>query len=1786
MRNPNLPYTPRRSSAAALLLVSFLLAAAPAAEGQLVTSIFDGATPPEVQAGAPAGSFALSDFESVNLYSGKVNFALPLLRIGGRGEAGYTMTLRIERSWGFDTQFVCGTTNCAPEAPRHSALPMETTVSYDPGYSPGVLTMRTGINTVAGIVDDSNQTSSNCHENDVMEERKLTRLTFLRPDGAEVSLRDAKYGGEPFVNQNAAECRQEPSPGFSDRGREFVAADGSATVFVADEVVDEDITFTEYHSELISTDPQRGPAGRLAMRNGTIYRLAGGTDSGRVSWIRDRNGNQVSFLYGGPGGTVSQVTDPLGRVVNIAYDQNCAGTTCDKITYTGADNNSRAIEVHRKSLADLLCSRSGSDVPAIDRHLCPGAGAGNVKSHDQLFPKAEKGGDQGSNDGRIFNPDDLVSKVELPNGKYYSFKYTIYGELYSVTLPTDAVIEYDWRPAVTSSNCSLTAAPFCAGIQQTGNSLSLLRRVAERREKAAGSTVTARTTFALSTRLNCITGTSVACSDVTVKHYDSATARTPLSQEIHHFYGLANNPAQPAPWEYPTWRTGKEFQTEVKDSGGTLLRRIDNVWEQREQPAWWTSPTAPNPSSAGNGHNAANAPPVDVRIANTDTALPLTSTLNIVSRVAYSYSNDRFNNRTDVKQYDYDHTDSQGVPLLSSSDLLSWLHTEYETSSTYTLSGANFDEAAGVDEDNDGTAGAALKSYLPSVVTKQWLCGERASSCPESSAYAKNEFSIDHNSLVARSSISGHDSSNFSTSYTVRGNRTQLRRWKNPGNTEISQTLTYDIAGNVTKVLDFENIPTTISYADCFTSGSPPSGSGSTFAFPTTITRDAGGLDHEIRFCYDYDLGSQTEAYDENDFKTEFFYTDLLDRPTRIIDPLFATTTFTYDDDDLIITTTQQQDSCGSTTDEIVSKVVFDGFGRQLRSEQHEDGTACIATIQTYDGLGRVDEVGNPQRESRCLTPSDSMFLSLPADTTEYEYDGLGRVTRIIHPDGSSDRNQYISHITLHTDPAGNPRELTYDALERITRVNEGSSSDRYTTRYDYDALGNLTRVRQGPSSQQQQRTFGYDSLGRLVCAANPESRVGSAACNTSTLPTSGVDRFTYDNNSNLLTTTDARGVTVTTSYDHLNRPTSISYSDSTPDVNFCYDGADFVGSACTTSQVNGEKGQLTYAGSSVSATRYESFNRRGQVIGSSQQTGGATYSFSYSYNKAGALETQQYPSSLLVKTCYDAAGRIDEVSSTGTPAATYGSGFSYAPHGAIEELKLGNNLYEYRDYNNRLQPIEVGLGTFSGGSDKLKLEFTYGSSRNNNGNILSQVITRPSLSALTQSYTYNSLNRLISAAESGAGTAWSRSYSYDIFGNRAVSANRGLPTSPLMPTATTGFSSATNRLTLSGASYDNAGNLTGTPLGDTLAYDAENRLTGYTLSSATTNYKYGPQGRRVQKLTPTTTETYVYDAFGKLAAEYSTATPTSPGTFYRTTDHLGSTRLVTKQDQSDAACFDFAPFGEEIPDTLGSRSSNACFAASFDGRHRFTGKERDPESDLDYFLARYYSGPMGRFLSVDPENAGADPAFPQTWNAYAYVNNNPLKLVDPDGRVVFTAAALAYLAFEVASTAIDVVNAVQTVRDPNASTTEKAVAVAGAVAGLAVPGPTGKLATTAGKALRAQRAAQLETNRRVGRAFEKTVTATLKGKQSDVVEQLTIRTESGRRIRVDNAGRVGDKTKITEAKSSPTAKPSTNQVGGFRELEEGGGVVVGKGKPGFPKGTVIEPTKVKIVRPKDLEDL
>ena len=63
-----------------------------------------------------------------------------------------------------------------------------------------------------------------------------------------------------------------------------------------------------------------------------------------------------------------------------------------------------------------------------------------------------------------------------------------------------------------------------------------------------------------------------------------------------------------------------------------------------------------------------------------------------------------------------------------------------------------------------------------------------------------------------------------------------------------------------------------------------------------------------------------------------------------------------------------------------------------------------------------------------------------------------------------------------------------------------------------------------------------------------------------------------------------------------------------------------------------------------------------------------------------------------------------------------------------------------------------------------------------------------------------------------------------------------------------------------------------------------------------------------------------------------------------------------------------------------------------------FTAKERDSETGLDFFGARYFGSALGRFTSPDPLMASAHSSNPQSWNRYAYALNNPLRFVDPDG--------------------------------------------------------------------------------------------------------------------------------------------------------------------------------------------
>jgi RHS repeat-associated protein len=145
---------------------------------------------------------------------------------------------------------------------------------------------------------------------------------------------------------------------------------------------------------------------------------------------------------------------------------------------------------------------------------------------------------------------------------------------------------------------------------------------------------------------------------------------------------------------------------------------------------------------------------------------------------------------------------------------------------------------------------------------------------------------------------------------------------------------------------------------------------------------------------------------------------------------------------------------------------------------------------------------------------------------------------------------------------------------------------------------------------------------------------------------------------------------------------------------------------------------------------------------------------------------------------------------------------------------------------------------------------------------------------------------------------------------------------------------------------------------------------------------------------------TATYDAFGDLAAEYSTQAVVSPcgtNTCYLTVDHLGSTRMLTDSNGNTTKLYDYLPFGEEL--LAGQDGRSSLYASSPDGLGpKFTGQTWDGESSLYWFNVRHMSGAQGRFQGVDPYNAGANLSDPQTWNMYAYVGNNPLSYTDPSG--------------------------------------------------------------------------------------------------------------------------------------------------------------------------------------------
>jgi RHS repeat-associated protein len=878
------------------------------------------------------------------------------------------------------------------------------------------------------------------------------------------------------------------------------------------------------------------------------------------------------------------------------------------------------------------------------------------------------------------------------------------------------------------------------------------------------------------------------------------------------------------------------------------------------------------------------------------------------------------------------------------------------------------------------------------------------------------------------------------------GNLTAEYRWDStkPGYASISsgtpltagnavvKRYEYTARGNLKKEIDARGIPATYDYG--YIPGCPAS--ASTDLYRTGAHQGQNGSAALLDWSYSYNCnsGKRISTTDPNSLVTSVSH-DRYGRPAVILEGNYRKTVHTYDDASLWVVTQKDAKSFNDLRNVTVNH--YDQLGRLRLSRQLETAVSSPSTAAANESTGiRTDTryvyslnrnetwVSNPYRSTEAGAPTRGWTVrrvdkagrvcieewfagALNPAVAENCAPSPGSTGSVIHKYNASQK--WTSVETL--DAAGKTRRMYYDVLGRLIAVREDPASARYDTYYQYDLLDNLVGTRQAgscgasdpvatPCGGGQTRSFTYDSLKRLSTVLNPE--MGGNAVS-----------YQYDENGNVTgrLSSGSPSLLVSYAYDSLNRVRTRDYSDgTTPPVTYCYDGTvwnrRFGG--CSGSVSIPSKGRLTNVSSSVSQTSYV-YDTAGRITKSIQTTDGDSFIFEYAYNAASALISETYPSGRRIMSEYDDAGRVKFLSGqyASVPAnyaGTSGNPIKYASHGAISSMTLGNGVVESRSYNSRLQPTKIQAGglltiwnCYQAGDDAGCSSLAAVSA--NNGNLQGQKIKRGAQS-WTQKYTYDGVNRLGSAQETNN---WQQNYGYDPYGNRWIASSSGLPVSALTPAGQNAFAAATNRL-VGTDNYDSRGNLKSYGPYQ-LAYEGDGRVSSASGVLPSARFEYDGEGRRVRTYScadmavcnlrsGASTTVYVYDAFGRLAAEYS-PNPAQSGTSYLTLDHLGSLRLETNASGQQIKCSDYLPFGEEIPAGYGSRSS--CFGDT-DNRIRFTGKERDAETGLDNFGARYFSAFQGRFTSPDPSSGGIAIADPQSWNLYSYVRNRPTRYVDING--------------------------------------------------------------------------------------------------------------------------------------------------------------------------------------------
>src|SRR5215208_5135310 len=982
---------------AAFLILSTLW---PGASYGQQTSTTDSMTPTGMAPGAPAGSYTLSGFDNINVFSGSLNFRLPLLTIGGRGTAGYTMTLPIEQKWivkrGQTT--AGGWTPLTPNPNWWQGIKA--------GYGLGVLHGRR-----SGYGDWPYENYCGFVPN--VWESTLTRLTFTAADGTEYELRDKLTGGKPSYVGDIS-CA---SPGAS-RGTEFVTADGSAATFVSDtsisDIKNRDMTLAQ---RLFY------PSGIFMLRDGTRYRI----DGGFVSWIRDRNGNKVTF-----GGTAF-VTDSINRKTNVVLQST--STPYDQIPWNGYSGATRTIRVHYNSLGNVLRPNSGYA----------------LRTYYSLFSL-----NSASNQTQ-YNPQ-RVSAVELPNNQQYKFFYNEYGELARVELPTGSAIEYDW-----------------AGGAYLGNEVIIYRYVTERRVYKSSAPNTAYESKTVYTRV-----VASGSAPITVQTFDSNS--TLLGQTKHYFYGdafesMAGDPAMPPPISYSRWNEGQEYQTEIFDVvNGTavLKRRTNQTRAQRAGISWWTGPAADSPAN-------------DPRLIESTTTLIDT---NQVSKKTFAYDDSvPFNNQKSVKEYDFGSTvpsrETRTIYLTSSTYTDTGVHIrnlptqvsvydsdgiektrsvfEYDN---YTLDGVDcnhsyhcplqnrsnitgFDTSFGTSNLRRGNVTASTGYLLPSAGS--------------SSTYSHYDIAgnvlkvIDPRSTTANiiaTSIE-YDDLFVTPDGEARANSMPI---------DLGGLTSYAFATKVTNALGYTSYTQFDYYLAQSVNAEDANGVISSGYFNDQLDRPT-----QIIRAYGTSLQNQTTfAYDD---------------ANRII----TTTTDKDTNNDNLLVSKIIYDQLGRTTETrqyegatnyVVTQQQYDALGRPYKTSnpfRPWQSESAVWTTQAFDALGRLVSVTTPDGAtvSTAYSGNRTLVTDQAGKQRLSRTNALGQLKDVWEVTTTDLATEAISFPSHPEATAGYRTTYDYDVLDNLTRVAQGSQ----TRTFVYDSL---KRLQSATNPESGTVTYEYDSNSNL----------------------------------------------------------------------------------------------------------------------------------------------------------------------------------------------------------------------------------------------------------------------------------------------------------------------------------------------------------------------------------------------------------------------------------------------------------------------------------------------------------------------------------------------------------------------------------------------------------------------------------------------------------------------------------------------------------------------------------